>query len=150
MAQRFNRAMEIMGWRVPADSEEIYDETVAETGEPEEELREFTLQSYPGGQAEPEPVALHTPSVRRIVTVHPQGYADAPHIGESFRSGIPVIMNLTDLPDADARRLVDFAAGLVFGLEGVIERVTPRVFLLSPKNVEVTTDGRHGGDRLFS
>ena len=51
-------------------------------------------------------------------------------------------MNLTDMDDADAKRLVDFAAGLVFGLHGTIERVTSKVFLLSPAHVEV--DGRGG------
>lgn len=76
----------------------------------------------------------------RIVTVHPSAYSDAVTIGEAFRSGTPVIINLSDMNDDDARRLVDFAAGLTFGLHGVIERVTNRVFLLSPRTVEVTGD----------
>lgn len=84
----------------------------------------------------PEPAA----DLSRIVTVHPSAYADAVTIGEAFRAGTPVIMNLTDLNDDDARRLVDFAAGLTFGLQGVIERVTSRVFLLSPRTVEVAGD----------
>ncbi|WP_168583707.1 cell division protein SepF [Gephyromycinifex aptenodytis] len=80
--------------------------------------------------------------VHRITTIHPRTYNEAKNIGESFRQGTPVIMNLTDLDDADAKRLVDFAAGLVFGLQGSIERVTNKVFLLSPANLEVTsTDG---------
>ena len=49
-------------------------------------------------------------------------------------------MNLTDMDDSDAKRLVDFAAGLVFGLHGTIERVTSKVFLLSPAHVEVAAD----------
>ena len=73
----------------------------------------------------------------RIETVHPRSYNDARPIGEQFREGIPVIMNLSDLDDTDAKRIIDFAAGLVFGLRGSIERVTPRVFLLSPVNVDV-------------
>lgn len=76
----------------------------------------------------------------RITTIHPRTYNEAKNIGEAFREGTPVIMNLTDLGDADAKRLVDFAAGLVFGLQGAIERVTNKVFLLSPAHVEVTTD----------
>lgn len=75
--------------------------------------------------------------MRRISTIHPRTYNEAKTIGESFRSGTPVIMNLGDMDDADAKRLVDFAAGLVFGLHGAIERVTSKVFLLSPSNVEV-------------
>ena len=73
----------------------------------------------------------------RITTIHPRTYNEAKTIGEHFREGVPVIMNLTDMDDADAKRLVDFAAGLVFGLRGSIERVTSKVFLLSPEHVEV-------------
>ena len=79
-------------------------------------------------------------ALNRISTIHPRTYNEAKNIGESFREGTPVIMNLTDLDDADAKRLVDFAAGLVFGLHGSIERVTSKVFLLSPAHVEVTAN----------
>jgi cell division inhibitor SepF len=80
--------------------------------------------------------------LRRITTVHPRSYNDAKVIGEAFRSGTPVIMNLTDMNDGDAKRLVDFSAGIVFGLRGTIERVTSKVFLLSPATVEVATGDR--------
>ena len=73
----------------------------------------------------------------RITTIHPRTYNEAKTIGEHFREGVPVIMNLSDMNDADAKRLVDFGAGLVFGLRGTIERVTSKVFLLSPEHVEV-------------
>jgi cell division inhibitor SepF len=79
-------------------------------------------------------------ALNRITTIHPRTYNEAKNIGESFRDNIPVIMNLTDLDDADAKRLVDFAAGLVFGRHGSIERVTSKVFLLSPAHVEVTAN----------
>ena len=78
----------------------------------------------------------------RITTLHPQRYDDARTIGEHFRDGTPVIMNLSEMGDADAKRLVDFAAGLVFGLRGSIERVTQKVFLLSPANVDVTAEDK--------
>lgn len=78
--------------------------------------------------------------LRRITTVHPRTYNDAKAIGEAFRAGTPVIMNLTEMSDSDAKRLVDFSAGLVFGLHGSIERVTNKVFLLGPASVEVQTD----------
>jgi cell division inhibitor SepF len=74
--------------------------------------------------------------------VHPRSYNDAKIIGESFRDGIPVIMNVTDMGEADAKRLVDFSAGLVFGMRGSIERVTNKVFLLSPSYVEVIGDDK--------
>jgi len=82
----------------------------------------------------------HEPELRRITTVHPRSYNDARKIGEAFRDGTPVIMNLSDMDDADAKRLVDFSAGLIFGLHGAIERVTNKVFLLSPAHVEVTAE----------
>lgn len=78
----------------------------------------------------------------RIITIHPRTYNEARTIGEHFRDGVPVIMNLSDMEDADAKRLVDFAAGLIFGLHGTIERVTSKVFLLSPKNVNVTAEDK--------
>jgi cell division inhibitor SepF len=78
----------------------------------------------------------------RITTLHPRTYNDARRIGEEFREGVPVIMNLTDMDDVDAKRLVDFAAGLVFGCRGTIERVTNKVFLLSPVNVDVAAEAR--------
>ncbi len=76
----------------------------------------------------------------KITTLHPRNYNDARTVGEYFRDGTPVIMNLTDMEDADAKRLVDFSAGLIFGLHGTIERVTAKVFLLSPANVVVTAE----------
>jgi cell division inhibitor SepF len=74
---------------------------------------------------------------RRIATVSPDGFRDARAIGELFRDGVPVIMNLTSMEPADAKRVVDFAAGLTFGLRGSIERVATRVFLLTPANTEI-------------
>jgi len=78
----------------------------------------------------------------RITTLHPRTYNEARTIGEHFREGTPVIMNLTEMVDSDAKRLVDFSAGLIFGLRGSIERVTNKVFLLSPANVQVTAEDK--------
>jgi cell division inhibitor SepF len=78
------------------------------------------------------------PTSQRITTLHPRTYNEAKTIGLQFRAGTPVIMNLSEMDDSDAKRLVDFAAGLTFGLHGSIERVTPKVFLLSPHNMTVT------------
>jgi cell division inhibitor SepF len=88
--------------------------------------------------------AEHVPAgdLTRITTLHPRTYNEARTIGEHFREGTPVIMNLTEMVDSDAKRLVDFAAGLIFGLRGSIERVTNKVFLLSPANVEVTAEDK--------
>jgi cell division inhibitor SepF len=79
--------------------------------------------------------------VNEILTVHPKMYGDAKIIAESFREGVPVIINLTQMSESEARRLVEFSSGLAQGLHGHIERVTPKVFLLSPSHVLVSGDG---------
>ena len=76
----------------------------------------------------------------RITTLHPTTYNDARAIGEAFRAGVPVIMNLSEMDDSDAKRLVDFAAGLIFAVHGSIDRVTAKVFLLCPPNVTVAQE----------
>jgi cell division inhibitor SepF len=81
-------------------------------------------------------------TIDRIVTLHPRTYSEARAIGEQFREGNPVIMNLSDMEETERKRLVDFASGLVFGLRGSIERVTSKVFLLSPENVSVSNDAK--------
>lgn len=79
--------------------------------------------------------------VHKLRTIHPRSYNDAKLIGEAIRSDIPVIINVTDMSEAEAKRLVDFSAGLAFGLHGSIERVTNKVFLLTPTNIENVVDG---------
>ena len=78
--------------------------------------------------------------MNEILTVHPRAYKDAQVIAENFREGIPVIINLSQMSEQEARRLVDFASGLSQGLYGKIERVTSKVFLLSPAHVAVSGD----------
>ncbi len=78
----------------------------------------------------------------RITTLHPRTYNEARTIGENYREGVPVIMNLSEMDDSDAKRLVDFAAGLVFAVRGSIERITAKVFLLSPPNVSVAAEDK--------
>jgi cell division inhibitor SepF len=82
------------------------------------------------------------PPPYRITTFCPANYNDARAIGEHYRKGVPVIMNVSDMDERDAKRLVDFAAGLTFGLHGQLEKVTNRVFLLSPSNIEVSAEDK--------
>jgi len=89
----------------------------------------------------PGPVGV-VAELSRITTLHPRTYNEARTVGENFRDGTPVIMNLSDMDDTDAKRLVDFAAGLVFATRGTIERVTNKVFLLSPPNVSVAAEDK--------
>ena len=91
------------------------------------------------------PVApVHSPvaEISRITTITPSNYNEARAVGENFREGTPVIMNLTEMADTDAKRLVDFAAGLVFATHGSIEKVTNKVFLLSPAGVSVGAEAK--------
>lgn len=84
--------------------------------------------------------------MNEILTVHPTQYSDAKVIGESFREGVPVILNLSRMGEADAKRLIDFASGLTHGLNGRIERVTSKVFLLSPEHIAVSGDDSEKND----
>jgi cell division inhibitor SepF len=88
------------------------------------------------------PVEEESRANYRITTLHPTTYNEARTIGERYRDGTPVIMNLSEMEEADAKRLVDFAAGLIFGTRGSFERVTNRVFLLSPPHVQVTAEDK--------
>jgi cell division inhibitor SepF len=126
--------------------EHLGDDYVEEYDEPEATVaQEYEAQVTPISRAavprqSATPAPRQSADLRRITTVHPRSYNDARKIGEAFRAGTPVIMNLSDMDDADAKRLVDFSAGLIFGLHGAIERVTNKVFLLSPAHVEVATE----------
>jgi cell division inhibitor SepF len=129
-----------------ADEEEVYEE---ETQAPARAHRERDREREEPAPAPVtplrRPIAVRQPSagaVNEILTVHPKQYRDAQLIAESFREGVPVIINLSQMSDADARRLIDFASGLSLGLYGRIERVTSKVFLLSPENIAVSG---HGG-----
>lgn len=77
-----------------------------------------------------------------ITTLRPRDYSEARTIGERFRDGNPVIMDLVEMSNADAKRLVDFAAGLAFALHGSFDKVATKVFLLSPSDVEVSAEDR--------
>lgn len=92
------------------------------------------------------PTPVESPGVvaelSRIITLQPRNYNEARLVGENYREGTPVIMNLTEMDDSDAKRLVDFAAGLIFATRGNIERITNKVFLLSPPNVQVTAEDK--------
>lgn len=154
MAGTMRKMMEYLSLAEPED--EFYDEVPDGEHRREEEPEQHERAERTERHAEVTPIsraaALHVEEapvvedLRRIVTVHPSSYNEARVIGEAFREGTPVIMNLTGMSEADAKRMVDFSAGLVFGLRGAIERVTNRVFLLSPATVEVESDN-DGVDR---
>jgi cell division inhibitor SepF len=87
----------------------------------------------------PSPRAAAAGSIHKS---EPKRFNDAREVGDRFKEGIPVIMNLQGTDDSIARRLVDFASGLVYGLSGTIETVANRVYLLTPADVEVSAEER--------
>lgn len=118
---------------------ELTDDVYVDEDEPSAEVSR--VQALPQRRPKPvtpvRPVQKEVADLSRIVSVRPRSYNEARVIGENFRDNIPVIMNLSDMEDGEEKRLVDFAAGLVFGLEGNIERVSSKVFLLCPQNLVV-------------
>lgn len=95
---------------------------------------------------------IPSPRASTASSIHksePRRFNEAREIADRFKDGIPVIMNLQSTDDTIARRLVDFASGLVYGLDGKIEMVANRVYLLTPANMEVSAEDREriaGGD----
>ncbi len=128
----------------------VYDDEYDEQGYAEPEPSSRRTPATPGARsptcrsdAVPPPrrgAPAAVAELSRITTLHPRTYNEARVVGENFRDGVPVIMNLSEMDDTDAKRLVDFAAGLVFATRGTIERVTKKVFLLSPPNVTVAAE----------
>jgi cell division inhibitor SepF len=89
----------------------------------------------------PAPGPAQPPQVR-INTVEPRSYSEAQSIADKFKAGQPVIMNLT-MTDAElCKRLIDFASGLTYGLDGGLQRVSDKVFMLTPANVDVSATDR--------
>ncbi|GII76391.1 hypothetical protein Sru01_13730 [Sphaerisporangium rufum] len=78
------------------------------------------------------------PDLAAVRTLRPQDYDEMLHVGHFFRKGQPVLMDLSGMSDADAEPLVDFAAGLVFGRRGGMDRVGHKVFLLVPADVALS------------
>ena len=127
-----------------AEEYEEYGAEFIDPADPRDVTRHVDGGPEPAGRlAEREAaVTMQATDLARITTLHPRTYNEARTIGEHFREGTPVIINLTEMVDSDARRLVDFSAGLIFGLRGSIDRVTNKVFLLSPANVEVAAEDK--------
>jgi len=115
---------------------------VARPAQPQPKSREIRPTPLSVASAPATAVQLDLPVLDRIVTLHPRFYNEARTIGEQYREGNPVIINLTDMDESERKRLVDFASGLVFGHHGTIERVTSKVFLLSPANVRVSSEDK--------
>jgi cell division inhibitor SepF len=84
-----------------------------------------------------ESVEISAPIIARNITLAPDSFNDARQIGEEFRSGATVMINLQSLDADTKRRLVDYMSGLAHGIDGKFTKVAMNVFMLAPKNVEV-------------
>lgn len=152
MAGAMRKVGEYLGLVEQADFDEYDDEPTGPIAVRREDERVATVARTPERRAQvasidehrrtPRPVEAAPSMLARIETVTPRTYNDARTVGDHYRSGVPVIMNLSEIADDDAKRLVDFAAGLVFAVHGTINRVTAKVFLLSPENIEVTDEDK--------
>ncbi|OGX21677.1 MAG: hypothetical protein A3K54_02465 [Omnitrophica WOR_2 bacterium RBG_13_44_8] len=80
------------------------------------------------------------PIQSKVHIIEPTSFNDAQLVGDKFKADIPVIINLSSTDHDTAKRLLDFASGLTYGLNGSIQRVAEKVFLITPNNVEVSAE----------
>ena len=142
MAGFMKNAMQYLGMADVAEDDEPMDIQDEDPGfdddhsdTPESQAAPSSPTSAPSRESNP-----FQGRVSRITTIHPKSYEDAQLVGRAIRDGVPVVLNLTGVSEAVAYRIVDFSAGVVFGVRGSIERVTPRVFLLSPAQVNIKVE----------
>lgn len=142
MAATFSRAMEIMGWRVPDAQNEM--DTYAENETEFSNVHEFPVKVPESSRQERNASAEATPrrnaktDLSRIHTVKPTRFEEVREIAAMLREGSPIILNLSALDDpADARRILDFIAGVSFGVYGASDKVSRDVFLFSPPSMEI-------------
>ncbi|WP_018142705.1 cell division protein SepF [Alloscardovia criceti] len=146
MANMFNRGLSFFGLAEPQEFEDDELET-APSEEPNdvEYDREEPVNVQPsrlsvssrGSAASGSNTNFPKSVMNRITTIHPRNYNEVESVGRALREGTPVVLNLTGVSDKDAQRIVDFATGVVFGVRGSVERVTPSVLLLSPAAVSI-------------
>lgn len=155
MAGFMKKTMSYLGMSdvVPEDEDdEVIDEEPEASFDTDRSVTPIPAQSAPSSTSSRKSVTPFRANINRITTIHPQSYEDAQLVGRALRDGIPVVLNLTDVSQSQAYRIIDFSSGVVFGISGSIERVTERVFLLSPACVDIVaedTDSAMGQD-LFN
>jgi cell division inhibitor SepF len=152
MAGAFRKSLVWLGLVEPDEEEELADMAEPTTRTPhgsaslrrvredpgEPRRRDARLDEPPEAVIRPIPTA----AAGKVHIIEPAGFNDAEEIGEKFKADIPVIVNLQAMEADTAKRLIDFAAGLTFGLDGRIQRVADKVFLLTPANVDVSAEER--------
>lgn len=98
--------------------------------------------SQPAPRGHPPAPPPQPKSLGQVHIVEPRAYDDAKEIGDKLRASVPVIMNLQGIEEDLFKRLTAFASGLAYGLEGRVQRLAPRVYLITPANVEVSAEER--------
>ena len=126
--------------RLPATPEEADDWTSSEPSRPRESRRQPPSRLR----------SVDVPAPAKVHLVVPRSFNDAKQIADRFKAQIPVILNLQGADTELSKRLIDFASGLTYALDGSMQRVADRVFLLTPRNVELSAEERaraleHGG-----
>ena len=154
MAGFMKRTMSYLGMSdvVPEDEDdEVIDEEPESSFDTDRSVTPIPAASTQHSTSQRKSVAPFHANIHRITTIHPQSYDDAQLVGRALRDGIPVVLNLTDVSQSQAYRIIDFSSGVVFGISGSIERVTERVFLLRPARVDIVAEDTESGmsDNLF-
>jgi cell division inhibitor SepF len=110
--------------------------------DPEAERRTAVLRSVPGSQPPPSSRPANGRGDVRVHFVIPKSFNDAQDVADKFKDSIPVILNLQQSDNHLSVRLIDFASGLTYALDGGMQRIADKVFLLTPRNVEVSAEER--------
>jgi cell division inhibitor SepF len=121
-------------------SQEYDDWTESEADERPPKQAAAPARADRGGR--PHIEAVPNPNAVRVHLILPRSFNDAQQIADKFKQGIPVILNLQSADTELSKRLIDFASGLTYALSGGMQRVADKVFLLTPRNVEVSAEQR--------
>ena len=100
--------------------------------------RTTTLRPVAGGRAEPS----RSNGEQRVHLVIPKSFNDAQQVADKFKDEVPVILNLQGIDAELSKRLIDFASGLTYALDGGMQRIADKVFMLTPRNVEISAEER--------
>lgn len=135
----WKRTLVYLGLVEEEEGAESFEEIEEPPAERPSAIRKITREELSTVTRPPEPA----PSpLGQVHIVAPTAYDDAKEIGDKLRSAVPVIMNLQGVEDDTFKRLTAFASGLAYGLNGDVQRLAPRMYLITPPNVEVSAEDR--------
>jgi cell division inhibitor SepF len=127
--------------RLPARSRHDYDD---DWTDPEPDAQRTSILRPRGSSQRPvrnlQPV--QGPGASRVHLILPRSFNDAQQVADRFKNGVPVILNLQSADSELSKRLIDFASGLTYALDGGMQRIADKVFLLTPSDVELSAEDR--------